>query len=423
MNDYDVLILGDGPCGMVAAIALAKRGVSVTVASRPPSRHSRIETLHSLEVLQHTVPDISKDAFRRHEGGITWWTGSEEVTPPGWTVDRSQLHRGLHEMAREAGVSIVNHSIQVAAAVTINAAGRHGGLPRQRLTQWRQIAVTAPVSLLKPLPPVWSETLPDGWLWLVQHSGRAEVTVFTDPGASPSLRFTQMLEQSRVAETIALTGPPTCCEVTPSACSAGEEIGNPILPAGDAAVSRDPLAAQGLNSAFSDGAAVAVAALECLRGERKRAEQFLSQRRHLAARRHLREITTAYSRAGRHEPWWKVRGEGSISSRLPVSADTWHPSTILRRSENWHAVIGLTLEGERIVEATMLVPDTQDIDPLARFGGHPVENFLSARGEALSAGTIVAGWVKRGLISRDDAPMAIRWFVENQVLVRALPSY
>lgn len=419
MNDHDVLILGDGPCGMVAAITLAKRGVSVTVASRAPSRHSRIETLHSLEVLQHTVPDIPMDAFRRHEGGITWWTGSEEVTPPGWTVNRAQLHRALCEMAKEAGVSIVDHRVQLgAAAVTINAAGRHGGLPRQRLTKWRQIAVTAPVSLLKPLPPVWSETLPDGWLWLVQNNGRAEVTGFTNPGASPSLRIAQMLEQSRVAETIALTGPPTCCEVTPSACYDCDEIGNPILPAGDAAVSRDPLAAQGLNSAFSDGAAVAVAALECLRGERQRAEQFLSQRRHLATRRHLREIAIAYSRAGRHEPWWKVRGEGPNSSGRQVLADSWHPSTILRRSENWHAVVGLMLDGEQIVETMLLVPDRNDLDPLAWFGGHPVDTFLPKRGEALSAGTIVAGWVKRGLVNCADAPMAIRWFVENDLLTK-----
>lgn len=419
MNGCDVLILGDGPCGMVAAISLARRGVSVKVCSRTPSRHSRIETLHSLEVLQHTVPNIPMDAFRRHEGGITWWTGSEEATSPGWTVDRAQLHRALHEVALAAGVSIVPQSAQIgAAALRINAAGRHGGLPRQHLTQWRQVGITASVRALHPLPPVWSEPLTNGWLWLVQHKSRAELTVFTDPDGSPPARLAEMLAQSRIAQRVVLTGPTLCCEVTPSVCSCGAEPGPTILPAGDAAVSRDPLAAQGLNAALSDGAAVAVAALECFKGERGKAEQFLLQRRDLATRRHVREITTAYSRAGRHETWWKVRGEGTKRFRLPVPAETWHPSTILRRSETWNAAKGLTLMREQIVETTLLLPDRQDLDPVVWFGGHPVHEFLPAWGEACSAGAIVVGWVRRGLIKRADAPFAIRWFVENGLLTK-----
>lgn len=420
MNDCDVLILGDGPCGMVAAISLARLGVSVRVSSRTPSRYSRIETLHSLEVLQHTVPDIPMNAFRRHEGGITWWTGSEEATSPGWTVDRAQLNLALHEMALKSGVSIVPNTAQIGVAtVKINAAGRHGGLPRQRLTQWRQIGITAPVQALPSLPPVWLESLPNGWLWFVQHGGRSEVTVFTAPDDSPPVRQKEMLEQSRLAGKFVLTGPSVCCEVTPSVCSRGVKFGPPILPAGDAAVSRDPLAAQGINAALSDGAAVAVAALECLKGEQDKCIRFLSQRRELATRRHLREITAAYAKSGRREDWWTVRAGGAEILKNSIPNVSWHPSTILKRSESWCLIDGLALNNGRIIDTPLLMPDRQDLEPIAWLGGHPVNEFLPERGELRPARDIAADWVMRGLISRTDAASTIRWFVENGILAEA----
>jgi flavin-dependent dehydrogenase len=440
MKTFDVIVCGDGPCGIAAACRLEEQDVRAVVVAPPlRERRHRIETLHSTEVLEHILPRQAigeGDGMRPHAGGVSWWTGEPENTSPGWTVDRAVFEPALHDMARAMDVPVIHgDGITLTSAgdawtvecggrkftgrVVISAAGRHAG-QRTRLTSWRQIALTARCRFLREPVPVWSEPLADGWLWCVHRNESAEVTVFADPGHThgpPGERMEALLAQSRLHAKIELTSPVMSSEVTPSAFSDKTSAGPPLLPAGDAAVARDPLAAQGLAAAVSDGAAAAAAAAACLSGDRENGERFLAQRRAMAARRHVREIAVAYDRASRGEPFWLARSRGAHLPATAVSPDAWHPHALLRRSDAWTISSGLALRDRNIVTEPMLVPRSPGRDPVAWFAGHPAADFLPADGETISAVQLAARWIHRGLLRDTDVPEAVRWFAENEILV------
>src|ERR1039457_6851576 len=123
--------------------------------------------------------------------------------------------------------------------------GRHSAFrQRERLVSWRQVAGLGRWNNANDAPPLWTETLPNGWLWGIRgHNDRFMVFVFTD---AVRVRdgcqnvWNDFLVKSRLAKRFASWSQLTRLttqEVTPIA--ARPSTHRNLIHIGDAALARD----------------------------------------------------------------------------------------------------------------------------------------------------------------------------------------
>lgn len=300
----DIVILGGGPAGAVAARLLATWGWSVELLTRPSRARALVESLppSCSKVLDHTGlrEAVDRAAFIRTTGNTVWWGPESGRSEPfaggrtGYQVPRARFDRLLLDEAVRAGAMVhrattvlrVEHpresggphvvhaeadgeSRTLAARWVLDCTGRSGVTARRG---WR---TPEPGRRTTALVAVWErgdgwpvddqthtlvESWGEGWAWSVPDSVvRRYVAVMVDPTLTPlaggdrlaavyhgELRRTThvgpMLKHAR------MIGRPWARDASPYAAAVAGEPG--LLLVGDAASFADPLSSFGVKKAL-----------------------------------------------------------------------------------------------------------------------------------------------------------------------------
>lgn len=330
----DCAVVGGGPAGAVAALVLARAGRAVLLCHEPPSRGPTLgESLPGaarpllrdfglLEVL-HTGPHLVS------HGNVAVWGSRQPVAVDGiddphgvgWHLQRPRFDADLRMAAVAAGAVLWSGRVEVSAdaagwslrlggrveraAWLLDASGRRAlaarlGLAR-RLRDESLVAVctTTVASGGVGDSRTWVEAVPDGW-WSCSRlaDGRQAVALQVDADLAAAVLHTPGAWQARLDETVHLRGLLRDA-VFPSAPRGVEACGGRLavpvgsrwVAAGDAALSFDPLSAQGVFFALYSGIRAAQAVCGALRGDDDAPGAY-------AAR--LESIRAAYLRQQRH---------------------------------------------------------------------------------------------------------------------------
>ena len=309
----DVVILGGGPAGAVAARLVATRGHSVVVLARAPMRPALAESLppSTGKLLDRAgVRSAIDDAgFVRSTGNTVWWGTSEPrveafaVGALGWQVGRDRFDGVLLAQARQAGARVVSpaavrdvtlrvgedgtsvvsyesrgRAASLRACWVLDCTGRAGLLARR---DWRR---ADPAGRTLAIAGVWDrrggwngladdthtlvESYDGGWAWSVPVSrDRRYVTVMVDP-AMTDVRpadgatgltgvYAEELAKAARLDTLArsgarpprLTAPPFARDA--SSYDASRVADDGVLLVGDAASFIDPLSSYGIKKALA----------------------------------------------------------------------------------------------------------------------------------------------------------------------------
>lgn len=309
MDRPDIVILGAGPAGTVAAMLAAAQGMDVLIidSGHPPA--ARIESLPPMgRALAYDLglqPALDAAFLGRvasidlHRPASSETRRSAPADAPD-LLDRATLHAALHTLARRSGAKLATGRGWIGSSPTptvalgdrrffprviIDARGR-AALPRAI----RNAVAALPFRTVSPAPPpaprMEVTALAIGWSWIATlPSGRCEGALFTDPrnlaGLTATRRRAVLLSHLALAEDLHVGRPcPAALHAAPFATATG-----PILRIGDAALARDPVAAHGLVHAFRSAThAVAAAATILGQGDASAALAFLEQRHAKACR-------------------------------------------------------------------------------------------------------------------------------------------
>ena len=330
-------MIGGGPSGSAAAVALARSGLTVALLERTHFDGPRVGELIAPEV---TAALHSLGLWRRFTAtgplparGLTsvWGTSTPEVNDHlhnpygrGWLVDRQKVDRLLFDAAAEAGAQAIvgatarscrwdgkawtvettlgDRTVSMRSRYVVDATGRTRG-PR-RGARRRIDRLVACVCYLRrsddrtaaPLEVV-VEAQADGWWFSAPlPNGILALTFLTDADLLPSRHALVMGTFWRSLERTALTWRQLPSTPTPHAffrCAADShwwpapDVNR--IAVGDALIAMDPLCGRGLHDALESGRRGAAAIVATEQGDRSALMRFTSTqqqqfRSYLAAR-------------------------------------------------------------------------------------------------------------------------------------------
>lgn len=362
-----VLMAGGGPAGAVAALVLARRGISVTVLESRAAPERKVgECLPpSLSPLLHhlgLIDLLEQDGHLRSLGNRFVWGSPEPGERPfltgtqgdGWHVDRQVFEARLAEHARAAGarwrwgcrltrcerngkrfrLQIENGSASEASEVleadfVADATGRRARVARRlgarRIRYDRLVGIAA--LLQSPTPDTDRYTLveavPEGWWYsALLADGRLAVAFMTDgdllnrnawhSGLARRLAQTR-ITRARVEDhgyTLgeALEDAP---RVLPAETSRLDTIlGDGWLALGDAAAAYDPLSSHGISSAMGSGFYAGHAIADLLAGRPEAGIAYLDVLQNAyGGCLDLQKRHYASERRWPEAPFWKRRNE------------------------------------------------------------------------------------------------------------------
>ncbi|HVR97642.1 MAG TPA: tryptophan 7-halogenase [Thermoanaerobaculia bacterium] len=297
----EVVIAGGGPAGAVAALVLARRGVSVTVLESriaPERKVGECLPPNLSPLLRHLGLEdlLLRDGHLRSLGNRFVWGSPQPGERPfltgtqgdGWHVDRLVFESRLAERAREAGAEWrwdcrfarcdrlgdgwsleLEDGETLRAGFVADATGRTARLARRlgarRVRYDRLVGVTALLGSRTPDADTYTlvEAVPDGWWYsALLADGRLAVAFMTDGDLlDPELREgdgwrralgSTETTRARVEEHRYTLGEPP--RVLPAETSRLDTIsGDGWLALGDAAAAYDPLSSHGIGSAMGSG--------------------------------------------------------------------------------------------------------------------------------------------------------------------------
>ena len=314
---FDVAIIGGGPAGSAAAIALARSGRSVTLIERTTYGEVRIgETLppRARPLLAELGVDKKFEQAQHIEspGVVSAWGsampyGNDFIANPygnGWHVDRACFDRMLASHATDAGAFLHEQATVIHCEATTNgwrialgdapkvpavtcrfvvdASGRRASALKRRAGRRsihdRLIGIAAYIATNNVTDTrTLIEAAPDGW-WYSSPLPAGQVCVFmTDADLAADRRRDLAATMRKRLETAPLTRARigslhANIEVSPFAAmtyTRADFHGSNWLLAGDAACTWDPLSGQGICKALDSGIRAATAIQRALDGDER----------------------------------------------------------------------------------------------------------------------------------------------------------
>jgi flavin-dependent dehydrogenase len=376
MDTFDVAVVGAGPAGSAAAIALRHRGVSTVVLESELASKWRVgETLPPvarpiLEALG-VVASLASDGHLASYGNCSAWGTGELASTDfifgphgnGWQLDREQFDARLARTAQELGASLwygcrlgairrITTEWELEATVDrvrravraqwlVDATGRRGVVARQlgvrRVAVDTLVAVYAVMSPTRDERPLDSDTrtlvesVPEGWWYTVLvPGGRRTLAWLTDADLlrgkpwqeakwfGSSAGRTRHLGPLLDRHGYALVNPPRCT----SANSSRSELwcGPGWIATGDAALALDPLSSQGLLNALESGLRGGVAIADTLFGDQTAVTRYSDALAAIWAT-YIRNRLTFYRMERRWAGWpfWDRRHEDDSPATQGIS--------------------------------------------------------------------------------------------------------
>jgi flavin-dependent dehydrogenase len=353
VSSRDVLVVGGGPAGAAAAIALARGGAAVAVLARPErGDRPRVGETVAPTVVRPLARLGAWDAFRADghvpaPGTVVCWGEDQPyendyIFNPygnGWHLDRGRFDATLLRAAAAAGASVhevapgdhvetdgATWSARVGdrllrAPVAVDATGRAACIGQRRgaarehadrlvgLVRFGTAASSEPRTILEATPDGW-------WYGAILPGDRAVTAFFTDADLLPQgaaareRHWVEGLSGTRFVTGLMAGAGRTRIHTAVARTSVLSRCAGPgWLAVGDAARTLDPLSGQGLEAALTSAIRAAEALLGPCRDRgmaefaRDTAEQHHG---HLAGRlAHYRR-----ERRWAHSPFWQRRHTG-----------------------------------------------------------------------------------------------------------------
>jgi flavin-dependent dehydrogenase len=315
-REFDVAIVGAGPAGSATGLALAKHGLQVCLLDATDSaarrvgetlRASATRSLDALGLLDAFRAEGHAHAYARRSA---WGSPEPQEMPaianpygPSFHLDRSRFDRFFCNAAREAGVKLfvparvhrvtstdggISLEIEyerarfhLRARFTVDATGASGWLGRRfaaerfvlqhlvGVARWYRDTTADPVTVIESTEHgFWySAPLPNAELvavWITDAKHPSARAGRSDSLWEEALRSAP-LTRGRVAENLQL-GESLTRPCGPACCVGGDPRG--WLPVGDAALTFDPIAGEGLEHALASALSAAQALLATHAGSR-----------------------------------------------------------------------------------------------------------------------------------------------------------
>jgi flavin-dependent dehydrogenase len=355
----DVVVVGAGPAGAVAATLLARQGVRVVLQDRER---------HPVQALGEVLPPaarltfdrlglgrlLDEDAHLPSPGTVSAWGADTPretdflFSPygPGLHLDRARFDARLREIAVAAGARVRQETWGVSrpdgaprtdppARSILDCTGRVAAVMRSRGATWQKLDMLVAISgLLAPGPGspdvdarTFVASVAGGWWYSALLPGGRRIATFqTDAdllprpvARDPGTWFACLVDVPVIGSIVRDTGarPPPSLRVSAAdsrrlvspryrpAAAAPASISNdpPAIAAGDAAMAFDPLSSQGILSAVQSAEDAVDVVLAILSGD-ERAVMAASARRADADRGRWSRYVTRLDEAYRDEQRW-----------------------------------------------------------------------------------------------------------------------
>lgn len=308
----DVIVAGAGPARSLASYVLAKSGRDVllvdgavrdrrSLGEALPGAACRLLQSEGVFVLSATGPHLKID------GNLSSWASDQlaavdfirDPDGPGWRLDRLKFDFDLKEAARSIGVRVIENRIahvtrrfrywrvrlqddtEATCRWLIDATGRDAavalrlGVSRRKDDSLTAVWAVGAIGEGRPFNRTLIEATPIGWWYAACLPDNGAMSILHTSPADASRLVSRPAEWSKALASTQYVSQAFCgvrFENRPRGVAAsGGELdrfcGAGWMACGDAALSFDPLAGQGLFNAVSTGIGAARAIIECGNGD------------------------------------------------------------------------------------------------------------------------------------------------------------